>query len=1170
MNEQSKSISTRSLLGAALAALAPATAHAQEATGGMFPVEMNMPAFLIIGSLLLFSIILFFVFQTRFNSVNKELQDIAGELDHTRQRLTETSQTLDQTELNLKNTTHRYQGILFDAQVGVFQMDLDGKCTYINSALQELSGLYPKKALKEGLQSAIHPDDRERFNQAWKTFADGGKAFALNCRFKSAKGRETHVAFRANKVLNERKDTESYIGWVSDITHFHEEQLQQEAATARYARFVDETIEGYYQLAPEKPIPLGTSPDKMAASIMEKMVLVSCNETFAALYGAAPDALEGKSIGALPGGCGPLKNNDSIKQLIAADYKQADFESVRQDPRGNRLNLLNHVVGLVEDNKLVGIWGSQQNVTRQKREVEELSSQTQFMHRILDALPADVHVKDTRCRYLYASRKLADRTGIPQEDWVGKTIFEIMPATPRDHDKDAINVMKTGQLARVERPYETHGKSGWMETVQIPLVSDDGLVEGMVGLSLEISARKEKEEEARHFRQQIEQQLKHRTEELQKAQSEHGKTAVTLRDTNQKLAIREAELENHKTEFLEKLNERKQTEKLLRHNEETLLTHQKQLEKQLSTRLAELETETDKRKKWEELISIKEDELRKIEDSSNARKIRLEGEIAQRKQTEALLKTSQAELKKYRKELETLSEEHGKEVAALAEKQRKMHGTEHSARKQAEALLKKTETLLQKTQAQIKALTEQHTTELERETSERKAASKKLTRNTEELDELKHQFSTRIEQETRQLKKELAQKQIREKSLRQQEKDLEGRINELEKSLSLKVREHNKQIQAHEGSEAQRKQAERKLEHLNARQNQFVERETQKLNLDIAEIRLGETKLRKQVINLQTGKKNLEELIETRTAELENAAKELKSETRQRKEVEKELEDLQLAFEASQDNAEALVAQKTEELHEQVKQHKQNQSTMQETDTGLKKQAEELRLTIDKLTADLSNARKDTEKPELKLKPIIAEVPAAIQTNSGTAAETDKTKPTKCDLHELINDIDQQFSQRADTQKLFFAVSFAQYQSTNNVPKLVKSDGQKIREILDTLLNYALAHTEKGRLGLHASRKASAGNKITVAFELAYTGAEAKDELLGKVFGADPSDENDPEDAKYGLSLSRGYARMLGGDIALEYRQGGITALTIDLPFKEVEPEILISSEELESKVGAA
>ncbi len=1462
------------VLPAALSLLSmiPFTAHAQAEEGllAILPVEMSLTTFLIIGGLLVGAILSFFMFQARFNTTHQELKDITAELDHTRERLTESNHSLNKTEQDLKNTTHRYQNILFDAQVGMFQMDLDGKCTYINSVLQELSGLYPKKALKEGLQSAIHSEDRESFNTAWKTFIDGEELFVHFCRFKHAKGAETHVVFRANKVMNERKDVDSYIGWVSDVTHFHEEQLQQEAVTARYAQFVDKTIEGYYQLTPETPIPLTTSPDKMAAVIMEKMKLTACNETFAAFYGASTSSLKGKNINALQDGCGPFKNNETIKQLIDGKYKLVNFESVRQDPRGNRLNLMNNVVGLIEDNKLVGIWGSQRNISQQKREKEELTSQAEFMHRILNTLPADVHVKDTRCRYLYASQKLAERTGIPQESWVGKTIFEVMPATPRDHDKNAIGVMKTGKLARVERPYDARKKSGWMETIQIPLVSDDGLVEVVVGLSLEISERKKKEEELTHNHQQLEKRLKLRTTELQKTQGELGQTAITLRDANQKLAIRDAELENNQHEFREQLSERKRSEELLRKNETCLLTRQKQLEQQLSIRLSELESETDKRKKWEELITIKESELRKLEEISMARKKQLEEEIAQREQTAANLIRSQSELEKVSKELNQLSEENKQEVASLLQTKKHEFTTENTARKTAESHLKKTEALLQQTQERVKTLTEQHAAELEHEIAERKIATKKLIQNTDELDLLNQEYNERIEQETKMLKQELAKKQIREKALRQQEKDLETRITELEKTLQIKALEHNKQIQAREGAEVERKHVEQKLELMNTRQSQLVERETQKLNLNIAEIRLDEIKLRKKVGDLQQAKEDLEKRVETRTSELAKANKQqqetaaslvetqkkmkdlsqnqadlvaqegealqnelkqlkkneynlnkegellqkqgaelentirslnekLKIENQYRNKVETDLKDLQIAFDASQDNVSALLEQHTKELQEQIVQHKKNETAMQKTEATLKKQADQLQQTIDLRTnelADTQEARKKTEteltqaieraslsstdtevqiakikkshvaeinktKDEQKelrksekqyrslfqssadaflqinpkngkiqsanlaaahlfgeetaealanktlesLSPeqqpnripspdmakarlhstletghdsfewqfnhtdktafhalvslstirvgesqhilavvqniseikqrqddlqqaieeahsanrinsqIVDELNEAIQTSlhpvvqSSSAIEksenlsveeklqmavihrnsrtlidmmnyrselshvadgSDDYTSGKCDLHELIQNLDQQFSQRAETKKLFFAVSYAQYQSSNNVPKLVETDEYKINKVLSTLLGYAMAHTGKGRLGLHASQKSSKEDNTTVTFELTYTGSQQKDELLSRIFSPENADTENALDMKYGLSLARRYIRLLNGEIELEYREGGVTALSLEFPFKKVLSEIVMPNQEDEKEAGAA
>ena len=91
-----------------------------------------------------------------------------------------------------------------------------------------------------------------------------------------------------------------------------------------------------------------------------------------------------------------------------------------------------------------------------------------------------------------------------------------------------------------------------------------------------------------------------------------------------------------------------------------------------------------------------------------------------------------------------------------------------------------------------------------------------------------------------------------------------------------------------------------------------------------------------------------------------------------------------------------------------------------------------------------------------------------------------------------------------------------------------------------------------------------------MAFELAYTGTEEKDELLSRTFGPNHSDHADAEDMKYGLTLARRYARMLGGSIELEYRQGKVTALIIDFPFKKVVSEIVMPGKDAEKKAGAA
>lgn len=1368
------------------AVIMPSAALAQTTLASLMPVEMSLTSYLVIGSLLVVSVVMFFMFQRKFNAASVELQDVTNELGSTRRRLNETNQELEQSQSELQATANRYQNILFDAHVGMFQMDTNGKCNYINTALQEMSGLYPKKAMKDGLISAIHPDDRDQFRKSWAAFVESNETFNEIFRFRLAKADDVYVTCRANKVLNERKEVESYIGWVTDVTQFHQEKLVERAATARYEAFVAQTVEGFYKLVPETPVALASSPEKMAATIMEQFVVGECNDSFAAIYGAKPNEMAGKAINELKDGVGIFKNNETIRQFIDSGYQAADQETVRQDPSGARLNLVHNVVGIIEDNKLVGIWGSQRNITKYKREKAELSSQVQFMHRILNALPADVHVKDTRCRYLYASKKLADRTGIAQEEWIGKTIFEVMPGTPREHDQTAIDTMKSGKMVRTERKYEAKGKSGWMETVQIPLVSDEGLVEGVVGISLEVTDRKANEESALHQKGELEQQLKQTKGELAQSRIDYGKTATSLSEAIQKLKVVEIEKTNREHEFKEHLAERKRTEETLRRSEKGLLARQQQLEQQLAKRLEELDAETDKRKKWEELLSIKEDELRKIEDHSKQLTELHDQEVNLREQAEAGLEAAQSALEKTRRELSTLSNGREEEIEKLKQQHQTEFEAEHSARTKAESKLDRTTEFLESTQEQVKRMTEQHAEELEKEVAERKAAAEKLIQSMEELDELRQQFNTRLEEETKTIKQELAKKQIREKALRQHEKDLEVRIKELEDAMLLKAQEYAEQIQAREGAEVEKQQIEQKMEQLTKRQQELVNRETQKLNLNIAEIRLEEVKLRKragdleqakealeetlrkrdaeleksrqeiqkheatiaetqaslkqlstdqskviaketdtlqkqlkqlekaaeelrgQVGDLETEKKQIEEKLETRNEDLTKAAREyrkvvdaykasqaklkqvsegqdsfvakktetlkaeleqlrksakelsakeqdferrvakqqeeintlhenLKAETAKRESSEQALKDLKVAFEASQENADALVLQQTKELTKQVEEYQKSEAELHKqlgmadkaildrdkSLTELKKERENTLAQMKEIESKLANIKQEhqaelkkslagvqeiskmngqlvdelNDTVEATLSPVVKTAVIMEQAENLSdeqkheladanrhcrtlidmmnyraelthiADGTDEVALAQTDLHGLMGEIDRQFSHRAETKKLFFAVSFAQYQAANNVPKHVAADEQKLRKVLSILLGYALDKTEKGRLGLHATRKSSDGEGLNIAFELTYTPVEAKDDLLSGIFDSDKEGEID---LKYGLTLARQYIGMLGGEAALEYRDAGVTALTVEFPFQRAGAEMVRPSKEGETQAGAA
>ena len=1366
--------------------LTPALSHAQT-RALIVPVEMSMTTYFIIGFLLVFSILMFFLFQRKYQITQRELNAVTAELGSTRNRLSETNNQLEVEKKEHKQTANRYTNILFDAQAGMFQMDLSGKCTYINTALQQMSGLYPKKALKEGIESAIHEDDKKAFMEAWDAFtAKESATFECRFRFRRSKDDITHVICKANKMRNAQKEVESYVCWVADITEMHNEALAKQAENGHFEHFISETVEGYYKLIPESPIPLGSKPESVSEKILAKMELHDCNRTFAALYGAEPKELLGKTISDLKDGCGPFKSAEKMQEFVENDCQAMGLESVRQDPNGGRLNLIHNVIGIIEDNKLVGIWGYQRNISRQKREQAELSSQVEFTHRILNSLPADIHVKDTRCRYLYASKKLADRTGIAQEEWLGKTIFEVIPATPREHDQLAIQAMKSGQLQRHERKYDVKGKKGWMENVQIPLVSDEGLVEGVVSLSLEITDRKKREEEILSRSTAMETRWVNTQNELADARAKHTQTNSELLKSQEKFQTLDAERRENEQHFQNQIAAHRRTEENLRRTEQGLLTRKKQLEEQLARRLAELDTETDKRVKWEELLQIKEDELRKLEETQAQLQEHYAQETTRRENAEANLNELQVNLSKARGKISEWEENRERELENIHAEHTTALDAEKSGRKKAEKKLERTQEFLDSTQEQVKRMTEQHAQDLEHEVAERKTTAEKLVKSMEELDTLRQDFGRRLEEETKAIKTELAQKQIREKALRKNEKDLEKRIKGLETTLQQKSKEYAEQIQAREGAEVEKNKIEHKMEELTQRQQDLVDRQTQRLHLTIAEVRLEEVKHRKRATELEEEKvklveqlqvrenfmekarqeqqkleaelqkaqtklkqltgnqaklvaaetadlqKKLEDMekaeqvlklkvtglkaekvegeknLETRNVELTKAAREyrkvvdaykvaqsriqelsdgqenlvaqktgdmkadikrlqraeqmlktreqelqsrikghqeeinklnitLKDETDRRYEAEKKLRELEVTLSSAMENADEQLKQHTDSLKRQVEAAKKNESslstdlklaeaTIKNRDEALAQLKEEQKGVAEQLKNTEKRLAEAEQNHKTELKKSLAEIQEVSRTNSKLMDElndmirdslnpvletalllgkssnlseeqkrqlfkanencqklintmdyradltqlnegNDKLIEEECDLHVIMTDIDQDFTQRAELDKLFFAVSFAQYQAANNVPKRVIADEEKLRKTLSILLGYALSKTQKGRIGLHATRESSDSDSMSISFELAFTSGATSDELLSGVFN---SNTEGVIDLKHGLTLARRYIHILGGTSAVGFRDAGVTAITITLPFKRTESEIVMPKGDDNSKAGAA
>ena len=65
------------------------------------------------------------------------------------------------------SSEERFRSLSDSSPVGIFTMDVEGRCTYTNPRLLAIDGLTPEAVLEDGWQRLIVPEDREAVLERW-------------------------------------------------------------------------------------------------------------------------------------------------------------------------------------------------------------------------------------------------------------------------------------------------------------------------------------------------------------------------------------------------------------------------------------------------------------------------------------------------------------------------------------------------------------------------------------------------------------------------------------------------------------------------------------------------------------------------------------------------------------------------------------------------------------------------------------------------------------------------------------------------------------------------------------------------------------------------------------------------------------------------------------------
>lgn len=170
--------------------------------------------------------------------------------------------------------------------------------------------------------------------------------------------------------------------------------------------------------------------------------------------------------------------------------------------------------------RIVGNFGISRDITQLKKYEDELAAERNLLRNLIDNLPDFIYVKDKRGRFLVDNNAHRQFLGVArEEDVLGRTVADFFePEVAKRFNEDDEKILTSGQalVNREEQLLNRAGKARWHSTTKVPLRNHDGAIIGLVGISRDITERRQNEEQL----QQANQELALKQEQLQEALTE--------------------------------------------------------------------------------------------------------------------------------------------------------------------------------------------------------------------------------------------------------------------------------------------------------------------------------------------------------------------------------------------------------------------------------------------------------------------------------------------------------------------------------------------------------------------------------------------------------------------------------------------------------------------------
>lgn len=158
--------------------------------------------------------------------------------------------------------------------------------------------------------------------------------------------------------------------------------------------------------------------------------------------------------------------------------------------------------------KIIGTFGLSRDITATKIAEEKLIEERNLLRTIVDHIPSRIYIKDTASRYILNNRAHLDSLGVKtQAEAVGRTTADFFPGERGKqalHDDRQVLEGVTSIVNHEKSDFGAEGDVHWSLTTKVPFHDASMRIAGLVGISHDITRRKQAEEKLKRHTDEME------------------------------------------------------------------------------------------------------------------------------------------------------------------------------------------------------------------------------------------------------------------------------------------------------------------------------------------------------------------------------------------------------------------------------------------------------------------------------------------------------------------------------------------------------------------------------------------------------------------------------------------------------------------------------------------